>query len=73
MWTAAGQLAAALLPLPDEAAGAGVDGFADEDPFDEDSLPEDPAGDDSFDDSFDDDSEEPFADSAEEPERLSVR
>ncbi len=73
MWTAAGQLAAALLPLPDEAAGAGVDGFADEDSFDEDSLAEDPAGDDSFDDSFDDDSEEPFADSAEEPERLSVR
>ncbi len=81
MWTAAGQPAAALLPLPDEPVeepdDAGVDVFAGEESFDEDSFDAD-----SFDaDSFEEDpvDEDSFADEPSDgafsvpPERLSVR
>ncbi len=74
VWTAAGQPAAALLPLPDEPVEELDDAFAGADSFDG----EEPVEDDSFDDdSFDDDDElsaEVFAPSPEEElERLSVR
>ena len=68
MWTAAGQLAAALLPLPDDPVEEDDDAGA----FDDDSF----AGESFVEVSFGDDepSDEDFAASPEEePERLSVR
>ncbi len=69
MWTAAGQLAAALLPLPDDPVEEDDDAGAldDDDSFAGESFVEVSFGD-------DEPSDEDFAASPEEePERLSVR